>query len=281
MNKRVKKPSTSGVNPNVTCNFFSGEEWRRETTAVPSEMPLTIFINRQETTTILCTPTMLTQLVLGFLYSERIITSTHEVASMRICQDEPIADVRLAKTEYALPPRRTLTSGCGSLVSSETQESGVNSRLTVSPQEVLLLMKQLYRQQNLFQQSGGIHCSALCNREQILVLTEDIGRHNTLDKIMGECLIKKLSTQDHILLTTGRISSEMLLKAARMQAPIVVSRGSPTDHAISLGNDLGITIIGYARNNRLSVFSAEERLCLPKTRAEDIIPANGEGLSSH
>ena len=265
MGRRVKKPSVSGVNPNVTCNFFSGEDWRRETTTVPREKPLTIFINGQETTTILCTPTLLTQLVLGFLYSERIITDIHEVASMRICQDEPIADVRLTKTEYALPPRRTLTSGCGSVTSSKTQAPRVNSGLVVTPQEILSLMKQLYRGQNLFQQSGGIHCSALCNRERILVLAEDIGRHNTLDKIIGECLIKKLPTQDHLLLTTGRISSEMLLKAAMMQSPIIVSRGSPTDHAISLGNDLGITIIGYARNSRLSVFATEERLYLPKT----------------
>jgi FdhD protein len=121
-------------------------------------------------------------------------------------------------------------------------------------------MKQLYRQQDLFQQCGGIHCSALCDRKQILVIAEDIGRHNTLDKIMGECLIKKIPTEERILLTTGRVSSEMLLKAARMQTPIVVSRSSPTKLAISLGNDLGITIIGYARGNRLSVFSAEERL---------------------
>jgi len=222
MGRRVKKPSViSGVNPNVTCNFFSGEDWRRETTTVPREKPLTIFINGQETTTILCTPTLLTQLVLGFLY--------------------------------------------GSVTSSKTQAPRVDSELVVTPQEILSLMKQLHHGQNLFQQSGGIHCSALCNREQILVLAEDIGRHNTLDKIIGECLIKKLPTQDHLLLTTGRISSEMLLKAAMMQSPIIVSRGSPTDHAISLGNDLGITIIGYARNSRLSVFSTEERLYLPKT----------------
>jgi len=118
----------------------------------------------------------------------------------------------------------------------------------------------LFRQQELFQLGGGIHCSALCDRRQILILAEDIGRHNTLDKIMGECLLRKLPTEDGILLTTGRISSEMLLKAARMQTPIVVSRGSPTERAISLGKELGISVIGYARGNRLSVFSVEERL---------------------
>jgi FdhD protein len=132
--------------------------------------------------------------------------------------------------------------------------------LVVAPGEVLALMKQLYQHQSLFQQCGGIHSSALGDRKQIMAVAEDIGRHNTLDKIIGECLMRKLSTQNGILLTTGRISSEMLLKAARMQAPIVVSRGSPTERAISLGHELGITVIGYARGRRLSVFSTKERL---------------------
>ena len=260
MEKMVDELSASGVTPNVTCNFFSGEEWRRETVAVPSEMPLTIFINGQEIATILCTPTKLTHLVLGFLYSEGIIDSMGDVASLRICEDKPIADVRLNKTKYKEPPRRTLTSGCGSGASFQPQVQKVDSDLVVTPEEVLSLMKQLYQRQNLFQLGGGIHSSALCDRKQILVIAEDIGRHNTLDKIMGECLMRGLSTQDCILLTTGRITSEMLLKGARMQTPIVVSRGSPTERAISLGNDLAITVIGYARGSRLSVFSGAERL---------------------
>jgi FdhD protein len=260
MTKTVDGLSTSDVTPIVTCNFFSGEEWRRETVAVPSEMPLTIFINGQEIATILCTPTRLPQLVLGFLYSEGIIATKQEVASLRVCEEEPIADVRLTKNEYTAPAKRTLTSGCGSGVSFGTQAPRVDSNLVVTPEEVLSLMKQLYQQQDLFQSGGGIHCSALCDRKQILVLAEDIGRHNTVDKIMGECLMRGLPTQDGILLTTGRISSEMLIKAARMQTPIVVSRGSPTERAIALGKELGITIIGYARGSRLSVFSGEDRL---------------------
>ena len=255
----MEELSTGSVTPDVTCNFFSGEEWRQETVAVPGEMPLTIFVNGQEMATILCTPTKLTHLVLGFLYSEGVIDKINEVASLRVCEDEPIADVRLVK-EYAVPARRTLTSGCGSGVSFTTQVQRVVSDLVVTPKEVLSLMKQLYQQQNLFQLVGGIHSSALCDRTHILVLAEDIGRHNTLDKIMGECLMRGLPTQDRILLTTGRISSEMLLKAAKMRAPIVVSRGSPTERAISLGNDLDITVIGYARSSRLSVFTCEERL---------------------
>lgn len=252
--------SANGITPDLNCDFFDGEKWRKDAVAVPAEIALPIYVNGRETATILCTPTRLPQLVLGFLYSEGIIASKHDVASMRICEDGQIADVRLSNAEYVPPQRRILTSGCGSDVALESKVQRVDSDLVVTPGEVLSLMERLYQQQNLFKQGGGMHCSALCDRKQFLLVVEDIGRHNTLDKIMGECLLREIPTQNSILLTTGRISSEMPLKAARMQTPVVVSRGTPTDRAVALGRDLGITIIGYARDKRLSVFSGKQRV---------------------
>jgi FdhD protein len=260
MGRTVKESAGKSVAPEVTCRFYSDEKWQSNTVAIPGELPLTIFVNGQEVATILCTPTRLIQLVLGFLHLEGIIADQQDVASLRVCEDEPIADVRLLKGEYNAPSRRTITSGCGSGISFDTPAPQVVSDLVVTPEEILSLMRQLYQQQELFQEAGGIHSSVLADREKILSSAEDIGRHNTLDKIMGDCLLRKLSARDNILLTTGRISSEMVLKAAKMQVPVVVSRGSPTERAVALGKELGITVIGYARGNRLSVFSYEERL---------------------
>jgi FdhD protein len=260
MVRTVKESTGENVAPAVTCRFFSGENWREEAVNIPGELSLNIFVNGEEVATILCTPARLTQLVLGFLYLEGIITDQHEVASLRVCEDEPVADVRLLNGEYKAAPRRTITSGCGSGISSNTGVPKVVSDLVVTAEEILSLMSQLYQRQDLFQEMGGIHSSALADRQDILISAEDIGRHNTLDKIMGECLMKGLPTEDKILLTTGRISSEMVLKAARMRVPVVVSRGTPTERAVKLGKELSITVIGYARGNRLSVFSDEERL---------------------
>ena len=260
--KQINESAPEGVGgaQNITYSRFFNGEWSKASTWVPDELSLTITVSGEELVTILCTPLKLNCLVIGFLYSEGIITSISDVASMRLCEDESLADVRLSKAEHPLPVRRIVTSGCGGAISFQIEGQKVDSELVVTPAEVLSLMKQLRHQAQLFRTSGGVHTSALADTQNLLVVTEDVGRHNTLDKIQGECLLRGLSTRDKLLLTTGRLSSEMVLKAARMQTPIVVSRSSPTERAISLAGDLGITLVGYARSHRLSVYSGEERL---------------------
>jgi len=168
--------------------------------------------------------------------------------------------VTLGDADLELPTRRTLTSGCGGGVAFQTEGRKVESDLTVTPAQVLSLMSQFLEQMELYKLCGGIHTSALCDARTLLLVSEDIGRHNTLDKIQGESLLTGLSTRDRLLLGTGRVSSEMLLKAARMQVPVVVSRTSPTARAISMASDLDIAMVGYVRGNRLSVYSHPERL---------------------
>lgn len=256
----VKESLIKGATPDIIYNRFSSEAWQRATTSVPKEIALTIYIDNDELVTILCSPTKLTHLVLGFLYSEGVIADKSDVATMRVCEEESLADVRLSKSGYTLPARRTISSGCGGGVSFTPERQKVDSPLVVMPSEVLSLMKQLNEQAELYRFCGGVHTSALADTENLMVVAEDIGRHNTLDKIMGECLLLELPTRDRLLLSTGRISSEMLSKAARMETPIVVSRSSPTDQSISLAQELGITLIGYVHGSRLSVYSHEERV---------------------
>jgi len=211
-------------------------------------------------TSVSSTQARLNYLVLGFLHSEGIISSIGDVVMMRMCEDKSLADVRLKNPAYKLPAQRTLTSGCGGGAFFTIQGQRVDSDLVVTPTEVLSLMKQLHKQMVLYRLSGGVHTSALSDTRNLLVVAEDIGRHNTLDKIQGECLARGLSTRDRLLLTTGRVSSEMLLKAARMQAPVVISRHSPTGSAVSLARELGIALVGHARVGRLMVYSHPERL---------------------
>lgn len=257
--KVIDELLAKGAAPNTVCHYFSNGEWSKASAPVPSEMALTIYVNSKELVTLLCTPVKLNCLVLGYLYSEGIIAGMSDVTSMRVCEEESLADVKLSK-EFTLPTRRILTSGCGGGFSFGTQGEKVTSSLVVTPSQILPLMMQLRKQAELFQFCGGVHASALSDTKNLLVMAEDIGRHNTLDKIQGECLLRGLSAKDGLLLTTGRLSSEMVLKAAKMGAPIIVSRSSPMEHAISLARDLGITLVAYARGSRLSVYSYEWRL---------------------
>ncbi len=249
-----------GVTPEIACDLFYNGVWQKNTVSVPGEMALTIYVNGLELVTIMCTPAKLTPLVLGFLYSEGIIENVKDVASMRVCIDDSLADVKLNKSDFQLPVKRTLTSGCGGGATFSTRANPVVSNLFVTPTEVSDLMKKMLKQAELYKYSGGIHSSALTDKESLLVLAEDIGRHNTLDRIQGECLLRGISTKDKLLLSTGRLSSEMALKAAKMKTPIIVSRSSPTHRSIALSKDLGLTLIGYARADRLSVYSHPERI---------------------
>jgi FdhD protein len=253
-----------GLAEDIVCERFSNKGWVRTSVHVPAEMELAIYVNRQPLVTIMCTPSKLDCLVIGYLYAEGIISGIGDVASMRVCKEEALVDVILSNPDYELPTLRTIASGCSGGGIFKTQGQRVDSGLLVTPMEVLSLMEQLQQHMVLYRFTGGVHTSALSDTKNLLVVAEDIGRHNTLNKIQGECLLRGLSTRERLLLMTGRISSEMLLKAAKMQMPVVVSRRSPTGRAISLARDLGIALVGQARGNCLTVFSHPERLsCIP------------------
>jgi len=256
--KTTGLPGMQDVAAEVECDRFSDGGWARTKVYVPSEMELTIQVNEKALVTILCTAAKLDYLVIGYLYAEGIISGVGDVASMRVSEEESLADVRLKNPDYELPALRTL--GCSGSSVFKTRGLRVESDLVVKPAEVLSLMKQMQEQMELYQLSGGVHTSALSDTRNLLVVAEDIGRHNTLNKIQGECLLRGIPTRDRLMLITGRISSEMLLKAAKMQAPVVVSRHAPTKNAISLAGDMGIALVGQARGDRLAVFTHPERL---------------------
>jgi FdhD protein len=231
---------------------------------VVQEAPVTVYVNETEWITFLCTPQNLKYLVLGFLYLEGIIGGLDEVVLLRVCDEEEMIEVRLTH-DVELPTRRVLTSGCGggtTFADLTVQTNQIDSTLRVTPSQILGLMRQLYRQAELYRATGGVHTSALSDGEKLLVVASDVGRHNTLDKMQGQCLLEGMDTKDRILLTTGRLSAEMLNKAARMQVPVLASRTSPTDLAVELAQAWGITLVGYARGEQMHVYSGEERVKL-------------------
>lgn len=252
-----------GLTTGITTQKYADGQWQEVTLSVPKEMSLNMYINGQEFVTILCTPNKLNFLVMGYLLAEGFIRDIEDLSVLRLCEEDNVVDVRLKRTDIVLPQKRILTSGCGGGISYSESIAGIpkiDSKITLAPEQLLELMKQMLQNAELYRISGGIHTSALCDTESVLAFTEDIGRHNTIDKIIGECAFRKISLKDKILITTGRISSEMLRKAVKMEIAIVASLTSPTERAIALARDLDVTLVGYVRGNHLTVYSKRERL---------------------
>jgi FdhD protein len=250
------------VAPDIPCQKYVDGKWQQISSSVPKEMAFTIYINNQELVTILCTPFKLNCLVLGYMLAEGIIADMKDIASMRVCEDDALADVKLNRSDFVLPQKRILTSGCGGGVSfnTNTGASKINADISMSSKQILQLMKSMLDGAKLYNLTGGIHTSALCDDKGVMVVGEDIGRHNTLDKIMGECFLRKISTKDKILLTSGRVSSEMIRKASKMEVPVIASLTSPTELAVTLARDLDITLAGYVRGTHLTVYAGPDRL---------------------
>ncbi len=227
---------------------------------------LSVFVNGEELVAILCTPENLNSLVAGYLRSEGLISNLDEIMMMRTCLDESLADVRLVRQPDALPTRRILTSGCGGGISFETGANiePLNSDWRISPDQIMssiaLLQRQPDNQAEKRNVRRGLHVSALSGGDKIILRSEDIGRHNTIDKLWGECMLRHIPTEDLLLLTTGRISSEMLTKASKMGIPVIASINSATSRAVKLGTHLGITVVGYTRSSRMTVYCGQERL---------------------
>ena len=235
---------------------------------VAVEAPVTIYLNGTELVTLLCTPEKIDRLALGFLRSEGLVTTIDDVASIRVREQEGIVDIKL-KTDTGLAEKlygkRTVTSGCGKgtvffNVLDSLRSSPLTGELKISADRVLVLMESLQGKAELFRSTGGVHSAALADKEQILYFYEDIGRHNAIDKIIGECLIAGIATDDKIIVSSGRLSSEILLKAAKLKIQLLISRAAPTSLCIELAESLNITLVGFARGRRFNVYTHQWRI---------------------
>lgn len=263
---------TNSNKPIKYIQYESGR-WQTLQSEIIVEQSVTLTINGEEWLTMMCTPQDQDALAVGFLYNEGLIQSMDEVASVRTCPTGDIVDVWLNHVAEK-PKQWRRTSGCtgGMTGVDSTPEAPLESTalleddFRLTPDQITQLIVKLFESQELYRRSGGVHTSALSDGEQILASAEDIGRHNTLDKLAGFCLLEPIPGCGWVILTTGRISSEMLQKSARLGAKIVISRTSPSSLSIQLAEQMGITLIGYTRRNRFNVYAHPYRLNIPTER---------------
>ena len=245
---------------------YEFKKWESLNAETIVEAPVSLTVNGEVWLTFMCTPVDLEAMAIGFLYNEGIIETMDEVEDVRVCEHGDNIDVWLNRT-VEQPTSWRRTSGCTGGITAVDALARVDvsfdgDQPSLLPEAVGHLVEQLFESQALYRETGGVHTSALSDGGKIVIVAEDIGRHNTLDKIAGLSLMNGISPATRILMTTGRISSEMLQKAARMQAPILISRTSPSSLSIEMAERYGITLIGYARRHRFNVYTNAQRVKL-------------------
>jgi FdhD protein len=247
---------------------YRGNHFEEVDDEIAVEFPLTIVVDGQEFATMVCTPTHLEELVIGFLASEGIIRSSKEIKAIAVDEHRGFAYVELVtkqsiqKEFYA---KRFIGSCCGKsrqfyfYNDMKTAKTIVHST-NIRGEQCIRLMQLLQEQSTDFLATGGIHNAALCTSNELLLIRSDIGRHNALDKIYGYCLQHGLSLSDKAIAFSGRVSSEVLLKVSKMGIGIILSKSAPTTLALELANDLGITVVGFIRGHTFNVYTHPNKI---------------------
>ncbi|MFW5647991.1 MAG: formate dehydrogenase accessory sulfurtransferase FdhD [Candidatus Alkaliphilus sp. MAG34] len=227
------------------------------------EYPFTIFVDGKEVITLLCSPKSLKYLSVGFLYSEGFIEGYSAIEDIQIDEEKGRAYIRLNAKELfnkKLQDKRTIaSSGAKGTMFYDMldllKSKKVEDSLDISVYEIKKLMETFNKNSDLFYKTGGVHACAICDNSSIIYFEEDIGRHNALDKVLGRALVENINLGDKMVLASGRISSEMLIKAIKRGIKAVVSRSAPTSLAVHMARELNIVLIGFVRGEKMNIYS--------------------------
>ena len=261
--KKIVYRRQSNESNNLDSYTICENDW------VANESILSIHVNSEELTNFSCSPAHLEEMAVGFLFTSGVISEIDEIAKMQLCPDNSKVSIVLKENipfdNRKWQRQQTITSGCGQGKSFYTQAPNNNlnkitSPLTISAEYISELFSDLRNISVGYKNTGCIHLAALIKKEGPSIMREDIGRHNAIDKVIGAGLRLKFDFSQYILCCSGRISSDMLLKAGRAGIPIVASRAAPTSLAVDFATEIGITLIGFIRGNRFNIYSHPERV---------------------
>ncbi|TDL31546.1 formate dehydrogenase accessory sulfurtransferase FdhD [Jeotgalibacillus sp. S-D1] len=239
---------------------------------IATEQAITIKLNGEEFVTMVCTPEYIEDMAIGYLASEGIIRRFGDINGIRVDGKQGFVHIETSHINplyEGLQNKRYLTSCCGgsrqgfvfaSDAMSAKQMTGRNVRLT--PEDCTRLMSEMQNGASTFKETGGVHNAALCSTRGSVLSRMDIGRHNALDKIYGHCLKNNITVKDKIIVFSGRLSSEILLKVAKIGCEVVLSKSAPTERALELAQELEITAVGFIRDTSMNVYTCPERIII-------------------
>jgi FdhD protein len=262
-----KRPIISQASRPLTFTVMATNEHGEEVaTEIAGEAPLTLYVDKREIVTLMTLGAAPEALAIGYLRNQRLLNSISEIAEVQV--DWEVNAVAVT-THHGLKPterlsKRTVTTGCGQgTVFGDLMEDIDNIKL---PQDTALEEATLYAlldnvrlYDSLYKKAGALHGCALAKGSEILYYVEDVGRHNAVDAIAGMMWLEDIQGDDKIFYTTGRLTSEMVIKAAQMRIPFLVSRSGLTRMGWEIANKVGMTMIGRSQGKHFLVFTAAER----------------------
>jgi len=233
--------------------------------SIIEEIPLDIFVNNEFYAALMCTPIEEKELAVGFLFSEGVISSMNSIKSIEKKYENRVCIILDNEIIIDHNSTRAITSGCGKgsihvISLEECSIKFIENNNSFAIVDILKLMNEFNNKSELFKQTGGVHSCCICSADSILVFSEDIGRHNALDKVVGKALMNNIGLKNKLVMTTGRISSDIVVKVAKAGIPIIVSHSAPTSLALSIAKAANITIIGFARGSRMNIYCNQHRL---------------------
>jgi FdhD protein len=259
---RESEAETKASRKSVVVRNYDRHEGR-----MPVERPVTVYMNDVEVATMQATPDDLEELAAGFLVSEGLLTDRDAFTSIGVDHKRGLIYVETAE---AVPDdltyrQRYITSGCGkgvtfASVGHARELTAVPAGFSVTPGALHDWMRVMGEQATKYRDSGGMHACAVAQAGQVRIVREDVGRHNAVDKVLGRVWLDRLPTDDAVLLSTGRVSYEMAVKAAKARVPVIATKSAVTDLAADIAESLGICVVGYVRGAAMVVYTHPERV---------------------
>ncbi|OPY35533.1 MAG: formate dehydrogenase accessory protein [Methanoregula sp. PtaU1.Bin051] len=258
--KKTKEPSQPPlIYRSLPCTHVDGNRFEQGLQDVIEEMPIALFINGRHSTTLMVSPIRLEDFVTGYLFTEELIKTTREIESIKIEKNR--ISVITKNLFKVLPQKKTILSGCGGSTSFIDTEKlpRIHSDFSISAAAVTASINTL-QDSDIYRAAGGFHRVVLLDSHREIGRAEDIGRHNAVDRIIGYALRNGVFLSQTFLVTSARISSEMVRKCLTANIPIMVSRSATSTLAIEIADRTGMTVIGFARDGKMDIYCHPERI---------------------
>jgi FdhD protein len=236
-------------------------------TSIAGEHPLTLYLDKREVVTLMTLGHAPEALVIGYLRNQRLVNSIDKIAAVQVdWETESAAVTTRSKKRVKISKKKTVTTGCGQGtmygdLMEDVEKVKLRNDVRLADADLFVLLEKVRRHETIYKQAGAVHgCALATTAGEILMFIEDVGRHNAVDAIAGKMWLDDIDGSDKLFYTTGRLTSEMVIKCAQMRIPFLVSRSGLTHMGHEIAKKVGITMLGRASGRHYLAFTGKERI---------------------